>query len=116
MTWRLARSALGIPDTLRGLFPGCRLHRWRPYTPKLSGHVKRAADFIGERLDFMPPGAFLPFNEVMHAIGMKDPSSFKKAVRSHPDFAEFIAGTGLSESSRSTSAILRGLPPIFDCT
>jgi len=99
----IASVGSGIPQALPTVFPGARIHDWKPKGRVLKGKVLEALAYIDQRL--AQGNEVIKFTEVKKAIGMRDSSNFYSDIRQHEDFRAELAERGLVEwgSNRKTA-------------
>ena len=93
----IASERTGIAKELPHIFPGAKLHPWRPVKKTLKGKVKEAVEFIVRELS-RAPWSQVTFRAVMNHIGWTDGKDFKRRIRRHEDFTQALADEGIGES------------------
>ena len=102
----VASGRSGIPASMKTVFQDCRVYRWEPVRRPLGGKVGEVAQLLSEwvewgQLQGQPVSRdFLPFRDVMRAIGVADAANFKNNIRNHSDLQDLVSSLGLIEDSR----------------
>ena len=92
---------------LDGIFPLCEVVNWQPMSKKLKGRVKQAVDKVHEVFkDDLED--FYAYKDLMHDLGMSDPSNFSRNVRAHANFQQYLAEHSLEEGEHRRR---RGIQP-----
>jgi hypothetical protein len=78
------------------IFPGARIHPWRPIEKPLTGKVADAVEHVVRQL-LADPWHTVSFREVMSHIGIKDGKDFRQRIRRHRDFINALAAQGIEE-------------------
>jgi len=89
----------GLPEILRGMFPGVELRGWQEREVVLSGRIGEAAGLLREAFG-NPEVSSIPKQAVRNAMGMKT-QTFSKSVLAKPTFHQFLTGFGLAMTNKA---------------
>lgn len=85
-----------IAATLKEVFPGTKIVRWRPVPEARKGKIGKAVDYLEKRFGEDRSTRVL-FKEVMEHVGVPDSGNFSRVIRRHEDFREELHDLGVME-------------------